>query len=155
MFISKQPVLNKDEQIEAFIFYFTPYEEDVYANHTRDFIESLYQVGLKNLTDGKPGIIKLNQEMLFDNSVNAYPSELIILGLDDTEIIETAIIKRINELKAKHFRFALFYTNQQNNDPDKLTSILPFIEYFSFNSLAKINPWIVIIKINIKKPNNK
>lgn len=130
MFISKQPVLNRDDQIEAFIFYYTPYEEDANDNHTEGFIDSLYQIGLKNLTDGKPGILKLNQKMLMDSSVHTYPSELIVLGLDDRQAFGTEIIQRINELKSNHFRFALFHTNEENNDLDKLTSILPFLDYF-------------------------
>ena len=130
LFISKQPVLNKNEQIEAFIFYYTPYEEGTDANHTEGFIDSLYQIGLKNLTDGKPGIVKLNQEMLLDDAVRSYPSELIVLGIDDTQAIETDIIKRINELKTSHFRFALFHTRERNDNFEKLTSILPFIDYF-------------------------
>ncbi len=130
LFISKQPVLNKDEQIEAFIFYYAPYEENAYVNHTQKFIDSLYQIGLKNLTNGKPGIIKLNQEMLMDDTVSSYPSELIVLGLDDVEAIETTVIKRINELKSNNYRFAIFHTNQENDDKGRLTSILPFIDYF-------------------------
>ncbi|MEA3372864.1 MAG: hypothetical protein U9Q62_04160, partial [Campylobacterota bacterium] len=130
LFISKQPVLNRDDQIEAFIFYYTPYEEDANDNHTEGFIDSLYQIGLKNLTDGKPGILKLNQKMLMDSSVHTYPSELIVLGLDDRQAFGTEIIQRINELKSNHFRFALFHTNEENNDLDKLTSILPFLDYF-------------------------
>lgn len=136
LFISKQPVLDKDESIKDYIFYYAPYEQTQDSNHTKAFIDALFQSGLKNLSEGKRAFIKINRTMLLDPSIFSFPNEQLVLGIDNAEPIDEAIIHRVNELKDLNFKFAIFHTSSKDDMHTEIAPLLPFVEYFIVDTTA-------------------
>lgn len=136
LFISKQPILDRQNSIHDFIFYYTPYEQMREGNHTKAFIDALFDTGLHDMAEGKRAFIKINHEMLLDASIFSFPNELLILGIDDTESIDETMIKRVNELKDLNFKFAIFHASDKEDLLTELEPLLSFIDYFVIDTAA-------------------
>ena len=130
LLISKQPVLARDESIQSYIFYYTPYESGITDNYNRVFIDTLFQVGIEKLTRGKPAFIKISRDMLFDPAVLSFPNESVILCLDDSQSVTRELIGRIDELKKLNYTFSLFHTAGSKNYIHDIVPILSYIDFF-------------------------
>lgn len=136
LFISKQPVLDKDDDIQEYIFYYAPYEQMRQSNHTKAFIEALFQTGLKDLGEGRHAFVKINREMLLDPSVFIFPSEQLILGIDDAEPVDEILIWRVKELKGLNLKFAIFHTSDKDDVITEIEPLLPLVDYFIVDASA-------------------
>ncbi len=136
LFISKQPVLDRDNSIQDYIFYYAPYEQTQQLNHTRSFLEALFQTGIKELSGGRRAFIKINREMLSNPSIFTFTNEQLIFAIDDAEPIDETMIARVNELKALNFTFALFHTSDKEDLISELTPLLPLVQYFIVDTSA-------------------
>lgn len=136
LFISKQPVLDKDNSIQDYIFYYAPYEQTQQLNHTRSFLEALFQTGIKELSGERRAFIKINREMLSDPSIFTFTNEQLVFAIDDAETIDKAMITRVKELKALNFTFALFHTSDKDDLISELTPLLPLVQYLIVDTSA-------------------
>ena len=130
LLISKQPVLARDESIQSYIFYYAPYESGITDNYTRVFVDTLFQVGIDKLTQGKRAFIKINRDMLFDPAVLSFPNETVIICLDDSQSVTKEVIERIEELKKLNYTFSLFHTGGSESYLHNVVPILSFIDFF-------------------------
>lgn len=136
LFISRQPVLDRAGSLHDYIFYYAPYEQTQQNNHSKAFIEALFQIGLKNLSDGRQAFIKVNREMLMDPSVFTFLNELLILGIDDAQHIDEVMLERIKTLRGLNFKFAIFHTTDKEDLLQELVPLLPLSEYLIVDASA-------------------
>lgn len=130
VFMFKQPVLDENNSIKNYIFYYESDEQTHQNNHTKELIDTLYQSGLNNLTEGKRAFIKINREMLLNPSIFSFPNELLIFSIDDAEAIDETILRRVIELKNLNMTFAILHTSNRENIVAEIIPLLPFLNYF-------------------------
>ncbi|MCL2356924.1 MAG: HDOD domain-containing protein [Defluviitaleaceae bacterium] len=91
------------------------------------FVDFMNEVGLDALTQNKPVFIPITQIQLFtdlENKVKENPEKVVLL-LDDTIVIDAAVIERCEHYKSRGFKLAAYYKG-------KFEDISPISSYVSY-----------------------
>jgi c-di-GMP phosphodiesterase len=113
VFIGKQPILNKHEEVIAYELLYRNKNLNVFPNVDQDdatmnvIINALFTFGIDRLTDNKPCFINFSENLIMhDFLFQLNPQNIVIEILEDVEITEQ-LIKRIEVLKQFGFQIAL------------------------------------------------
>jgi EAL and modified HD-GYP domain-containing signal transduction protein len=112
IFLGRQPILNKNEEIVAYDLLFqsdgqTPQTRNVPRASASVIAGALTQFGIDTLLGRGKGFIGVNEEILLSDAVELLPNKKMVLGIYGTAKIEPRLIQRSKELKKKGFSFAL------------------------------------------------
>ncbi|HOV91127.1 MAG TPA: hypothetical protein PKW07_10525, partial [Syntrophorhabdaceae bacterium] len=113
VFVGRQPILNKKENIFGFELLFRRGHtasagviDDTKATATV-MIHSLNDLGLNNLVGKKKGFINVNEEIISSGYIELLPSEKIILEILEDIEINNDLLEMCKALKSKGFVLAL------------------------------------------------
>jgi EAL and modified HD-GYP domain-containing signal transduction protein len=111
IFIARQPILNRNEEIVAYELRFhsdntAPQVTNVLQASAHVIAGALTQFGMEILGKGK-GFVSVNAEMLLSDAIELLPKEKMMLQIVGTEMTDPRLIQRVKELKKKGFNLAL------------------------------------------------
>lgn len=140
VFIGKQPILNKYEQVIAYELLYRNKNLNEFPNIDQDtatidvIINAFFTFGIDKLTENKPCFINFSETLIMhDFLIQLDPANIVIEILETVEITEE-LIKRIKELKLLGFKIALddFVYNPTNTFYSKL---LPYVDIIKIDFL--------------------
>lgn len=113
LFLGRQPILDRDEQIAAYelLFRTSPLhgarvEDDLFA--TAAVINHAFtELGLEQVLGRHPGFINLSAPLLMSDVIGLLPPAKIVLEILETVKVTDALIARCRELKRAGFTLAL------------------------------------------------
>ena len=113
VFIGKQLILNKHEEVIAYELLYRNKNLNVFPNVNQDeatinvIINALFTFGIDRLTDNKPCFVNFSENLIMhDFLFQLNPQNIVIEILEDVEITDQ-LIKRVQELKQFGFQIAL------------------------------------------------
>ncbi|NTU27215.1 cyclic di-GMP phosphodiesterase [Bacillus tequilensis] len=138
VFVARQPIFNRKEQVVAYELLYRESEENVYSAKDGDqattdlVINSFLNIGIEKLTEGKRCFVNFTESLMFSDLPTSFnPKQLVIEILEDIPVTP-ALISRCKELKKMGYMLALddFYAiNPQNEDLlDKLMSYIDILK---------------------------
>lgn len=112
IFLGRNPILNKDEEIVAYELLFHSESHLSQADHVLQTTASviagaLTQFGIETLLGGGKGFVGVNEEILLSDAIELLPKEKMVLEVFGTAKIEPRVVQRMQALKKKGFSFAL------------------------------------------------
>lgn len=143
VFVARQPILTKKQEVFAYeLLYRNNKHDNLYANldsdqATSEVINSFLQIGIEELSDGKPCFVNFT-ETLLENTVPTFlQPELMVVEILETVRPTEKVIENCMKLKAQGYKIALDDFELVEND-------------INFNKLISLAD---IIKIDIQKTN--
>lgn len=121
VYIARQPIFD----VEGNIFAYELLYRDTQENHVnvqnnmhataRVLVNALNYIGLQTLTEGKIAFIKVDDKAIMDDIIfSISPHHFVLEILEDT-LISAALVKRIEFLTSRGYRFALNHYASKNN----------------------------------------
>jgi len=121
VYIARQPIYDRDGNVYAYeLLYRDTQENYVKVNDNmhataRVLVNALNYIGLQTLTEGKPAFIKVDDKAILDDIIfSISPNHFVIEILEDT-LISAILVKRIEFLITRGYRFALNHYASKNN----------------------------------------
>ncbi|OBA01780.1 hypothetical protein A9D36_16715 [Bacillus subtilis] len=142
VFVARQPIFNRKEQVVAYELLYRESEENVYSAKDGDqattdlVINSFLNIGIEKLTEGKRCFVNFTESLMFSNLPTSFnPKQLVIEILEDIPIT-TALISRCKELKKMGYMLALddFYAINPQNE-DLLEKLMSYIDILKIDFL--------------------
>ena len=107
---ARQPILNSSLELYAYEFLYRPIQDEAPQSHsiTAEVIaSSALDLGLKKAANNHFIFLNMLYDDLFSPLIEALPSEQVILELLEDIQPDPKLVKRVQELSAKGFSFAL------------------------------------------------
>ncbi|MDU0156774.1 cyclic di-GMP phosphodiesterase [Bacillus cabrialesii] len=142
VFVARQPIFNRKEQVVAYELLYRESEENVYSAKDGDqattdlVINSFLNIGIEKLTEGKRCFVNFTESLMFSNLPTSFnPKQLVIEILEDIPITP-ALISRCKELKKMGYMLALddFYAINPQNE-DLLEQLMSYIDILKIDFL--------------------
>ncbi|AUZ27672.1 hypothetical protein BHT94_09015 [Bacillus licheniformis] len=142
VFVARQPIFNRKEQVVAYELLYRESEENVYSAKDGDqattdlVINSFLNIGIEKLTEGKRCFVNFTESLMFSNLPTSFnPKQLVIEILEDIPITP-ALISRCKELKKMGYMLALddFYAINPQNE-DLLEKLMSYIDILKIDFL--------------------
>ena len=115
IFVGRQPILNQEEKLIAYEILFrdgknnfsADVSDDVFAT-SNVIANTLFNLGVNKVLGNKRGFINFNDKMLLnDEIVDNLPKDSIVMEILETVEVNSEIIDRVKELKARGYTIAL------------------------------------------------
>ena len=139
VYLARQPIVDEKGEIHAYELLY----RDTLANTAeisdnlhataRVLVNTLNYIGLKNLTHGRVAFIKVDDKVLRDDIIDAISPDHFVLEILESALITPDLVRRIDELHQKGYRFAL---NRYRYDHDFLMhfhSLLGLMDYIKID----------------------
>ncbi|GAO36961.1 cyclic diguanylate phosphodiesterase [Sulfuricella sp. T08] len=114
IFIGRQPILDRDQQIVAYELLFRSSGQSTSANITNDLLATAHvithafsELGIASVLGDKKGYINVNADLLLSDMIELLPQDKVVIELLETIQVDEQIISRCQELKAMGFSLAL------------------------------------------------
>ena len=139
IFLGRQPILNIKSEIVGYEMLFRSQEslshakiKDGLAASTNVIVGLMSHFGFEAVLGKNIAYINVNAELLMSDTIELLPSEGIVLEILEDVTINSALIERCKELKAKGFLLALDDLSYQSEHD----AILPWIDVIKIDFLA-------------------
>lgn len=136
VFIARQPILDDRQQVCAYEFLFRQggsanHAEVIDVNHvSARMITNIFgNFGAENLTSGGTGFINVDRNLLMGEAVEIIPRENFVLEILESCRVDQFLIRRVDELREKGYRFALDDFEFTAEYVEKFTPLLKKVEY--------------------------
>jgi len=140
-FLARQPILNRKQSLIAYELLFRDSHvggarvtDDRFA--TASVIAHASELGLQNVIGNLRGFVNVDASVLMGDFVSFLPANQVVLEILETVKVTDELIKRVAELGAAGYKFALDDVIADSED------------------LQRLMPWVSIIKIDITGMNN-
>lgn len=138
IYIGRQPILTRDNQIFAYALLYRDIETDNYIASDRSATASLLvgilnQFGMQKIIGEHPAFIIVDSSFLLQDMVLSIPKDHFVLCLREEMVLGTAVTERIQQLHKEGYRFAI---NDATFDANLLSNFQPVLRQLSF---LKIN----------------
>lgn len=137
-FLARQPILNRDQKLVAYELLFRRADvglaavtDDLAA--TASVMAHASELGLENVIGTARGFVNVDAAVLMSEFVEFWPCEKIVLEILETVKITEVVVKRVTELVALGYSFALDDVIAGSADLDKL---LPFVEIIKIDIMG-------------------
>lgn len=146
VYIARQPIFDQNGEIFAYELLYRDTDinnADVNDNlhaTARVLVNTLNYIGLHTLTQGHMAFIKVDDKILRDNIIDAISPAYFILEILESTVITTDLVKRINALHLKGYRFALNRCHYDNDFLLRFRSLLDVIEYIKIDITRSGDP---------------
>jgi c-di-GMP-related signal transduction protein len=160
VFVARQPIFTREKEIIAYELLYRNSQKNSFSDINGDvattdvIINSFLNIGMNELSDGKPCFINFTENLL-QSGVPAFfkPDEIVVEILESVEIgIE--LVNICKELKSKKFQIALddFIFNKNNKHFFSLINYIDIIKVDFRNTTEEMRRVIerVSLKYNIK-----
>lgn len=153
VYIARQPIYDAQGNIFAYeLLYRDTQENSVNVQNNmhataRVLVNALNYIGLQNLTEGKIAFIKVDDKAIMDDIIfSISPHHFVLEILEDT-LISAALVKRIEFLTQRGYRFALNHYASQNNFLLTYHLLLGVIEFVKVDIISSDDYEKVISKL--------
>lgn len=142
VFVARQPIFNRNEQVVAYELLYRESEENRYSAADGDkattdlIINSFINIGIEKLTEGKRCFVNFTESLMFSDLPTSFdPDQLIIEILEDIPITP-ALISRCRQLKKLGYTLALddFYAINPANE-ELLEQLMKYIDILKIDFL--------------------
>lgn len=140
VFLGKQPILDRNQNLVAYELLFRTTENDNQANVSDGFRASANVVvnvygylGIQRVLGNLRGFINVNQELLLNDAVLLLSSKHVVLELLETISATPEVVQRCIELKQMGYQLAL---DDVTRIDDRIESLLPIINVVKVDVLA-------------------
>ena len=136
LYIGRQPILDRDENIFAYELLFRAsdegniavFDDDVTAT-SRVLVNTLNNIGLEKITNNRKGFINANNALLNDALLEILPNEHFILEILEHCAVDDVLIERIDELRKCGYEVALDDFIFEKNYLEKFKPLLGRVDY--------------------------
>ncbi len=134
IFLGRQPILDRDQNIVAFELLFrlahsteASVEDDLSA--TANVIVNAYgQLGIQNVLGQQRGFINIDAELLMSDVICLLPSKYVVLEIMETVKITSEIVQRCIELKQMGYQLALDDVTEINDGVELLLPVVNVVK---------------------------
>jgi len=136
-FIGRQPILNRDGEIFAYEILFREpgaTEARITSNSAataRVLINTIQNIGLDSILNGKKGFINADDELIMDGVIDILPKESFVIEILETTKVTDALINRVIKYKNEGYSFALddlVFDDKYYQAFHKLFSVVDYIK---------------------------
>jgi c-di-GMP-related signal transduction protein len=131
VFLGKQPILDRNQNLIAYELFFRSDEQDEKAYFDDDLIASTNVIvnayghfGIQNILGEQRGFINVNRELILGDIVELLPNKHVVLEIKSTDKFDDEFIAKCFELKKTGYQCALDNVVTLN---DEILRILPVI----------------------------
>jgi len=137
IYVARQPIVDVEQNIQAYELLFRCVQEngsilslfdDNLLATSRVLVNTLNHIGIKNLVGEHKAFINVDEEMLLDNMITTIPKERFVIELLETLVVSDTVIKRVQELKALGYTFAIDDANCSNDFIHNFSPLFPYID---------------------------
>jgi len=113
LFLGRQPILNRDEQIMGFELLFRSANSlsadvtDIHQASLDVIYTALSSFGIEDLLGVRKGFFNVNRDVLLSDVMELLPKGQVVVELLETVHVDDAVIARCIELKERGYTFAL------------------------------------------------
>lgn len=140
VFVGRQPIFNKHEEIVAYELLYRNNYTNQFPNIDADkatvelIINSFLSIGIKELANGKPSFINFTENLIMQDSIDVIEPEQIVIEILENIPITMELIERLKQLKNAGNKIALddFVINDEVLIYDEL---FPQIDYIKIDFL--------------------
>lgn len=136
IFLGRQPILDRDQNIVAYELLFRSTGQSTGANITDDLTASAHvithafsELGIARVLGDKKGFINISADLLLSDMIELLPQDKVVIELLETIQVDGQIISRCQELKAMGFSLAL---DDFSGDP-QFEPLLDIVEVVKFD----------------------
>ena len=134
VFLGRQPILDRDQNIVAFELLFrlghtteSNVEDDLSA--TANVIVNAYgQLGIQNVLGQKRGFINVDAELLMSDVICLLPCKYVVLEVMETVKITSEVVQRCIELKQMGYQLALDDVTEINDDVELMLPVVNVVK---------------------------
>ena len=135
IFIARQPIVDRNENLVAFELLFRSAHGSLESGVVDDthataqvLVNAFGEMGIAEVLGAHKGFINLDAEILHSDLIELLPKQQVMLELLETIKIDTAIIARCHELKAKGFSLALDDVVELSDDIKPLLGVVEVVK---------------------------
>ncbi len=147
VYVARQPIFDENDRIFAYELLYrntssrnmAEVDDNLYAT-ARVLVNTLNYIGLNTLTHGHPAFIKVDDKILRDDIIDAISPAYFILEILESTVMTTDLLKRIEALHAKGYRFALNRYHFDNDFFLRFRSLLALVDYVKIDIQHADNP---------------
>lgn len=159
VFVARQPIFNKNEQIVAYELLYRNRRENFFPqvdsdNATVDvLVNSFLSIGIEEVAQGKPAYVNFTSNLLHSNLIDLInPEKVVVEILEDVEITPE-LVQRIKELKLRGFKMALddFILTDSFLENDEIFNYIDYIKV-DFLSTPLLNRMEIENQVKEKYP---
>ena len=139
IYLGRQPIYDNKGDIFAYELLYrntgensASVENNMHAT-ARVFVNALNYIGLNTLTKGKVAFIKVDDKTLMDDIIYSISPVHFVLEILESSVISPDLIRRIEQLHKKGYRFAL---NHYDSSADFLLHFQPLLEFVEYAKLT-------------------
>ncbi|WP_339214068.1 EAL domain-containing protein [Solibacillus sp. FSL W8-0372] len=113
VFIGRQPIFNKYEEIIAYELLYRNNYVNQFPNIDSDtatielLINSFLSIGIKEVANGKPAFINFTENLIMQDSVDFLESEQVVIEILEDVSITPELIQQLKQLKSAGYKLAL------------------------------------------------
>lgn len=142
IFLARQPIVDRKESLFAFELLFRSANseaagvvDDTHAT-AQVMVNAFEEMGIAQVLGAYKGFVNLDADLLHSDLIELLPRNQVVIELLETITIDSSIIGRCHELKAKGFSLALDDVVELN---DEITPLLSVVEVVKLD-LMQIDP---------------
>jgi len=142
IFLARQPIVDRKENLFAFELLFrSSNSEDagvVDGTHAtaQVMVNAFEEMGIAEVLGAHKGFVNLDADLLHSDLIELLPRKQVVIELLETIIIDSAIIARCHQLKAKGYSLALDDVVELNDEIKPLLSVVEVVKL----DLMQIDP---------------
>ncbi|MCB1985151.1 MAG: HDOD domain-containing protein [Burkholderiales bacterium] len=135
IFLGKQPILDRNQNLVAFELFFRAdgltksahFENDVAA--TANVIVNAYgHLGIQNVLGQQRGFININKELIKSDVITLLPNKHVVLEIDSLDTFDDEFIAQCAELKKAGYQFALDGVVSLNDDIQRILPVINIVK---------------------------
>ncbi|OLO39198.1 hypothetical protein BTR23_09085 [Alkalihalophilus pseudofirmus] len=140
VFLARQPIFTREQQVYAYELLYRNNPQNNYSlidndQATLEVINSFIQIGIDEMSEGKPCFVNFTYNLLENNTPNCFSPETIVIEILETVEFTEDLINICRNLKLRGYKLAL--------DDFELTESNPY-----FHTIMNL---VDIVKIDIQK----
>jgi len=135
VFLGKQPILDRNQNLIAYELFFRSNERDEKADFDDDLaatanviVNAYGHFGIHNLLGEQRGFINVNRELILSDIVELLPSNHVVLELKSTDKFDDELIAKCKELKKAGHQCALDGVVTLNEEIQRILPVINIVK---------------------------
>jgi len=150
VYLGRQPIYDNKKNIDGYELLYRNTDKNSAAVNdnlhatARVLVNALNYIGLNNLTRKKTAFIKVDDKTLFDDIIYAISPGHFVLEILEQSVISSELIRRIEQLHQKGYRFALNQYLDNDTFLMHFQALLSIVDYVKIDLKKQENPFDVL-----------
>ncbi len=112
IYVARQPILTRNQEVYAYELLYRNSKQNKFSNidgdqATLDVINSFLQIGVDELSEGRPCFVNFTEKLLENDIPSSFQSEVLVVEILETVTPTDKVIDICRELKTKGYKIAL------------------------------------------------